>query len=282
MKFRNINEGSDRKFRPGPKTRAEYQNIEDPLEKEMTSRYRDRYDKIRDNQRRLINSKKAYFDSKIEYLKDEKKYNIFYTSDSYHGVKYTIVASNLKNFKKINGIIYNLPEVYTTFIDTRNPMLYVIEINHNFNYNKLLQDKTISLEEFQSNVDTFIEYLIQTIKKINSIIDSNEKVKFNTESFKERLNNSIKLVSESNNIESKVASKKNGKEAYKEYLELQEVFRNYAGKFLDLLGVDNSVTKILLKTQIDLGTAFTSEFNDTEEKKPETPNTNPPPTPPAK
>lgn len=55
MKFRNINEGSDRKFRPGPKTRVEYKNIQDPLEKEMTSRYKDRYDKIRDNKRQLIN-----------------------------------------------------------------------------------------------------------------------------------------------------------------------------------------------------------------------------------
>ena len=214
MKFRNINEGSDRKFRPGPKTRAEYQNIEDPLEKEMTSRYRDRYDKIRDNQRRLINSKKAYFDNKMKYLKDEKMFDILYENDSI--VEYS--STTPKNYKRINNIIYNLPEIYTTFTASKNQNLYIIEIKHNFKYEKLLGNKDISLEDFKSKVDTFIEYLIQTIKKINNIIDSNEKVKFNTESFKERLNSSIKLVSESNNIESKVASKKNGKEAYKEYL----------------------------------------------------------------
>ena len=120
----------------------------------------------------------------MEYLKDEKMFDILYENDNI--VEYS--STTPKNLKRINNIIYNLPEIYTTFTATKNQNLYIIEIKHNFKYEKLLQDKTISLEDFKSKVDTFIEYLIQTIKKINNIIDSNEKVKFNTESFKERLN----------------------------------------------------------------------------------------------
>lgn len=277
MKFRNINEGSDRKFRPGPKTRAAYRfdpRYQDPLTKDLDDRNLDRV-------KRLDRLKNQYFENTFAKVAES-----FDGDVEYHGIMSLITYKVDKALysKLANSLIISMSTQDDLQISTGmdpDDDLYIIDMIDRF-YSKALTNSDISLREFKKFTDEYANKILNTIKKITGIINSNAKVKFNTESFKERLNSSIKLVSESNNIESKVASKKNGKEAYKEYLELQEVFRNYAGKFLDLLGVDNSVTKILLKTQIDLGTAFTSEFNDTEEKKPETPNTNPPPTPPAK
>ena len=277
MKFRNINEGSDRKFRPGPKTRAEYRfdsRYQDPLTKDVDDRNLDRV-------KRLDRLKNQYFENTFAKVAES-----FDSDVEYHDIMSLITYKVDKALysKLVNSLIISMSTQDDLQISTGmdpDDDLYIIDMIDRF-YSKTLANPNLSLTEFKKFTDEYANKILNTIKKITGIINSNAKIHFNTESFKERLNNSIKLVSESNNIESKVASKKNGKEAYKEYLELQEVFRNYAGKFLDLLGVDNSVTKILLKTQIDLGTAFTSEFNDTEEKKPEIPNTNPPPTPPAK
>jgi hypothetical protein len=266
MQFKKINEGTDRKFRPGPKMRTQYKINTDPLA-------RDKFDRNHDRFAKLDSLKKIYFQNAFAKVAESFDDNIKY--DDINSPIIYKVDINIKNLSLIHSLINNLSNKSRVYITTGfDDEEYVIALFDKYMV-RTISNPTISLEEFKKITDEYANEILNTIKKINSIITSNAKIHFNTEAFKERLNKSIGLVKESNDIESKIASKKNGKEAYKEYLELQEVFRNYAGKFLDLLGVDNSVSKILLKTQIDLGTAFTSEFPDTpptkDKSKPEVP-----------
>ncbi len=267
MQFRKINEGSERKFRPGPKMRQQYKINTDPLTK-------DRFDRTADRFAKLDSLKKIYFENAFAKVAENFDDDVQY--DDIASPIFYMIDANIRNLSLIDSLITQLSkdslDVYTSYNSKGDE--YIIQLINKF-YIKLLINPNLSLEEFKKITDEYANEILNTIKKVNGIITSNAKLHFNTEAFKERLNKSIGLVKESNDIESKIASKKNGKEAYKEYLELQEVFRNYAGKFLDLLGVDNGISKILLKTQIDLGTAFTSEFSDIPsiKDKPEVPPT---------
>lgn len=284
MKFRfnKINEASDRKFRPGIQTRKEYKIDTDSLNTPIKTR-------LEDKQREKVKQKQEYLDEKDIEFYQEYKDNFKYIKD----LNYNNTGMSFKIFNLLSGpgerifkIIKNtIPEFDHIFSNTKvyNDNDTILQLKFKFEINSFnaVTNPKISFEEFKTIVnDDYVE-IKKILNKVENIVDSVLNTHFDTEALKTKISNSIKLynekkeiTNESTDIESKLASKKNGKEAYKEYLKLQEEIRNYTGKFLDLLGADNNISKVLLKTQMDLGTALSTEL-ETIQDKPKTTNNAP-------
>lgn len=287
MKFRfnKINEASDRKFRPGIQSRKEYKINTDPLNKSMKTR-------LEDKQLEEYKQKHNYLDQKNAELYQYCKNTLKYIEDlnyNNNGISFKIFDLLRGPGERIFKIIKNTISTFDFTLSGakvyENTMVLQLKFKFKIMALNAETDKKISFEEFKTIVQNDYIEIKKILNKVENIVNSVLNTHFDTEALKTRLSNSIKLynekktttdkqklVTESANIESKLALKKNGKEAYKEYLKLQEEIRDYSGKFLDLLGVDNNISKVLLKTQIDLGTALSAEFAS-EPKKTNQPST---------